>query len=154
MTPCKPARRPVRTWPAGRDLPHRPDLPDRPHRPAAGFTLIELLVVLAIIASLLTLAVPRYFRSLDRAAETVLIENLRLTREVIDQFYADTGQYPESLQQLVERQYLRTLPLDPLTESTQTWLLVAPGTASKGKVYNLRSAAPGTARSGQRFSEL
>ena len=119
-----------------------------------GFTLIELLVVLAIVASLLTLAAPRYFNSLDKAGEAVLIENLRQTREVIDQYFGDTGQYPDSLQQLVDKQYLRALPLDPITDSTQTWVIVAPAAGSKGKVYNLRSGAPGQARNGRRFDEL
>jgi prepilin-type N-terminal cleavage/methylation domain-containing protein len=71
-----------------------------------GFTLIELLVVLGIVALLLTLAVPRFFPSVDKTAETILAENLRTTRAVIDQFYADTGRYPESLEQLVEKKYL------------------------------------------------
>ena len=114
--------------------------------PGAGFTLIELLVVLAIIASLLTLAVPRYFKSLDNASETVLAENLRATRAVIDQYYGDTGQYPDSLDQLVDKQYLRALPLDPITESTQTWILIAPQASAKGKVYKLRSYALATPR--------
>lgn len=120
----------------------------------SGFTLIELLVVLAIIASLLTLSVPRYFKSLDKAGETVLAENLRLTREVIDQYFGDTGQYPESLEQLVEKQYLRALPMDPITESAQSWIIVAPGTGARGKVYNIRSAAPGMGRNGKRFGDL
>ena len=120
----------------------------------SGFTLIELLVVLAIIASLLTLSVPRYFKSLDKAGDTVLAENLRLTREVIDQYYGDTGQYPDSLDQLVEKKYLRSLPVDPITESTQTWIIVAPAAGTRGKVYNLRSGAPGSARNGKRFADL
>ena len=119
-----------------------------------GFTLIELLVVLAIIASLLTLSVPRYFKSLDKASETVLAENLRQTREVIDKYYGDTGQYPDSLDQLVEKQYLRGLPYDPITESSQTWVIVAPEAGAKGKVYNLRSGAPGNALNGKRFADL
>ena len=72
-----------------------------------GFTLIELLVVLGIIALLLTLAVPRFFPSIDGAKETILADNLRNTRQVIDQYRSDTGRYPESLEQLVEQRYLR-----------------------------------------------
>lgn len=119
-----------------------------------GFTLIELLVVLAIIALMLTLATPRYLRSLDKAQETVLVENLRQVRETIDQFHRDTGQYPESLEELVSRQYLRALPVDPVTESDKTWVLVAPASGMRGKVYNLRSGAEGLAPSGRRYGDL
>ena len=87
---------------------------NRPPRTARGFTLIELLVVLGIVALLLTLAVPRFFPSVDSAKETILADNLRNTRAVIDQFYADTGRYPESLDQLVEKKYLPRLPFDPV----------------------------------------
>ena len=72
-----------------------------------GFTLIELLIVLGIVALLLTLAVPRFFPSVDKSKETILLENLRNTRIVIDQYRADTGRYPDSLEQLVEKKYLR-----------------------------------------------
>jgi general secretion pathway protein G len=119
-----------------------------------GFTLIELLVVLAIVALLLTLAVPRYFPTIDSAKETILIDNLRNTREVIDQFYADRGRYPDSLEQLVEKKYLRTLPVDPITDSSTTWLVVPPEDATKGNVYGIRSGAPGTSRNGTPYSEL
>src|SRR5205085_9846391 len=86
-------------------------------RPRAGFTLIELLVVLAIVALLLTLAVPRFFPSVDSARETILATNLRNTRAVIDQFYSDTGRYPESLDELVEKKYLPSLPFDPVADT-------------------------------------
>ena len=119
-----------------------------------GFTLIELLVVLAIVALLLTLAVPRYFPTIDSAKETILADNLRNVREVIDQFYADRGRYPDSLDQLVERKYLRSLPVDPITESTGTWLLIPPEDASKGSLYGIKSGAPGNSRSGKPYSEL
>jgi general secretion pathway protein G len=72
-----------------------------------GFTLIELLVVLGIVALMLTLAVPRYFPSVDKSKETILADNLRNVRQVIDQYYGDTGRYPDSLEQLVEKKYLR-----------------------------------------------
>lgn len=117
-----------------------------------GFTLIELLVVLAILALLLTIAAPRFFRSIDQSKETVLKENLHITRGVIDKFYGDNGRYPQTLGELVERKYLRTLPLDPLTESTSTWILVAPD--SGAGVYNLYSGAPGNTRDGMPFSRL
>jgi general secretion pathway protein G len=119
-----------------------------------GFTLIELLVVLAIVALLLTLAVPRYFQSIDSAKETILADNLRNVREVIDQFYADRGRYPDSLDQLVEKKYLRSLPIDPITESTTTWLLIPPEDATKGSLYGIKSGAPGNSRSGKPYSEL
>jgi general secretion pathway protein G len=97
-----------------------------------GFTLIELLVVLGIIALLLTLAVPRYFPSVDSARETILADNLRNTRATIDQYYGDTGRYPDTLEQLVEKKYLRAAPIDPITESSTTWILVPPEDGSKG----------------------
>lgn len=118
-----------------------------------GFTLIELLVVLAIVALLLTLAVPRYFPTIDSARETILAENLRNTRDVIDQFYADRGRYPDSLEQLVEKNYLRSLPVDPITESTDTWILVPPEDAAKGSLYSIKSGAPGNDRHGKPYSE-
>ena len=119
----------------------------------AGFTLIELLVVLGIVALLLSLAVPRFFSSIDSAKETILADNLRNIRTVIDQYYADTGRYPESLEQLVEKKYLRSIPMDPITESTTTWQIVPPEDATKGTVYSIRSGASGTGRNGKPFSD-
>jgi general secretion pathway protein G len=119
----------------------------------AGFTLIELLVVLAIVALLLTLAVPRYFPSVDNAKEVILADNLRTMRAIIDQYYADTGRYPDSLEQLVEKKYLRNLPVDPVTDSSGTWIVVPPEDGSKGGVYTIKSGAPGNDRSGKPYLE-
>ena len=119
-----------------------------------GFTLIELLVVLAIIAVLATLALPKYFNSIDTAKETVLAENLRLTRETIDKFYADTGKFPESLQELVDKKYLRTLPLDPITESNTTWIMVGPDDQTLGQISTIQSGAPGSDRNGKQFNKF
>jgi len=118
-----------------------------------GFTLIELLVVLGIIALLLTLAVPRFFPSVDSAKETILMDNLRNTRAVIDQYRSDTGRYPDSLEQLVEKKYLREVPLDPITESRDTWVLEMPQEGEQGALANLRSGAPGNDRRGRPFLE-
>lgn len=117
----------------------------------AGFTLIELLVVLAIVALLLTLAVPRYLPRIDGARETILLDNLRNTREVIDQYYSDTGRYPDSLEQLVEKKYLRNVPVDPITDSSATWIVVPPEDGTKGAVYSIKSGAPGNDRSGKPY---
>ena len=118
-----------------------------------GFTLIELMVVMAIVATLLTLALPRYFGSLDKSKEAVLKENLFQMREAISRYYADKGKYPESLDGLATEKYLRKVPLDPITESTATWLLVQPEDAQKGGVVDVRSGAPGKARDGSEFSQ-
>ena len=119
-----------------------------------GFTLIELLVVLSIVALLLTLALPRYFQSIDVAKETVLLQNLRTTRDAIDKFYSDIGRYPESLEELVEKKYLREMPYDPIVESDTKWTLVSPPGEVKGAVYDLRSTAQGVARNGKPLAEL
>lgn len=119
-----------------------------------GFTLIELLVVLAIVSLLLTLAAPRYFKSIDTSKEIVLIENLRLMRETIDKFYGDNGRYPESIEELVDRRYLRSLPFDPLTESSSTWTLIPPTSSASGKVYDIKSGAEGVTRDGKLFKDI
>ncbi len=124
-----------------------------PMRTRRGFTLIELLVVLGIVALLLTLAVPRFFPSIDSAKETILADNLRNTRAVVDQYRSDTGRYPESLEQLVEQKYLREIPLDPVTESRETWVLKAPQDGEQGGFSNLRSGAPGNDRRGRPYLE-
>jgi len=118
----------------------------------SGFTLIELLVVLAIVATLLTLAVPRYFGSLDKSKEAVLKENLSQMRDAISRYYADKGKYPESLDALASARYLRDVPLDPITDSRGTWLVLAPPDAQKSGVFDVKSGAPGKAIDGSEFA--
>ena len=118
-----------------------------------GFTLIELLVVMAIIATLLSIAAPRYLRSVDDAREAALKSSLAQLREAIDHFHADRGTYPQALPDLIEKRYLRSIPVDPITESTQTWQLVpAPGGEDAGAIYDIRSGAPGTSRTGEAYA--
>jgi len=131
------------------EFPHRKRL----RGPSRGFTLIELLVVLAIVAVMVTLAIPRYYNQVDASKEAVLRENLRLTREVLDRFYGDMGRYPESLQELVERRYLRNVPVDPMTESSSTWLFVSPPQGYKGEIFNLRSGSPALGKNGQPYAD-
>lgn len=119
-----------------------------------GFTLIELLVVLSIVALLSTLAAPRYFRSLDLSKEAILANNLRMTRETIDRFYGDQGRYPNSLDELVERQYIRALPYDTIVESTTAWIIIPPRNNADGQVFDIRSSAPGVTSDGKAFQEM
>ncbi len=116
-----------------------------------GFTLIELLVVMAIIATLLTLAVPRYFNSVEKSKEAVLHQNLFLMREALDKFYSDNGKYPDVLEELISKKYLRSVPVDPITGSAQTWQVIAPEVAEKGAIYDIKSGAPGNARDGSEY---
>lgn len=118
-----------------------------------GFTLIELLVVLAIIATLLMLAVPRYFSSIDKSKEAVLKENLYQLRDAIGKYYADKGKYPESIEGLATEKYLRRVPMDPVTESVSTWVVVPPEDSQKGGVYDVKSGAPGKALDGSAYME-
>ena len=117
----------------------------------SGFTLIELLVVLAVIAALLTLAVPRYFSSLEKSREAVLQQNLAMMRETLDKYYGDKGKYPDALDELVSSKYLRQLPVDPITDSNATWIIVPPDLPEMGGVYDVRSGARGVARNGTEY---
>ncbi len=119
-----------------------------------GFTLIELLVVMAIIVLLLSLAVPRYFHSVDNSRETILRENLSLTRQTLDKYYGDNGVYPDTLDMLVSKKYLRNLPQDPITGSDTTWIIVPPDEAEKGGVFDIKSGAPGKARDGRDYKDF
>lgn len=118
-----------------------------------GFTLIELLVVLAIVSTLLMLVAPRYFHQVDASKEAVLRDNLRAVRDVIDKFHGDTGRYPETMEELVEKKYLRALPMDPFTESTATWQLLPVPEGYQGTIYDIRSGAEGAGRDGKNYAD-
>lgn len=129
-------------------------LPPGTHRSGrGGFTLIELLVVMAIIATLLTLAVPYYFGSLQKSREAVLQENLESMRESLDKYYGDAGRYPDALGDLVSKRYLRRIPKDPITESAASWVIVPPEDPEQGGVYDVKSGAEGNGADGTPYSE-
>ena len=122
-------------------------------RHSTGFTLIELLVVMAIIATLLSIVSPRYFNSIDKAKETVLRQDLAIMRDAIDKFYSDMGSYPITLDELVERRYLRSIPIDPLTESNETWVEMPPLNEEEEGVYDVHSSYNGQALDGSYYEE-
>lgn len=118
-----------------------------------GFTLIELLVVMAIVALLLALALPRYFGHIDKSREVILKQDLTTMRDAIDKFHGDKGRYPQSLEELVEARYLRAIPIDPIIEAPDAWVILPPPVGEEGEVYDIKSGAPGTAQDGTAFSE-
>jgi general secretion pathway protein G len=122
--------------------------PTRRHTGVVGFTLIEMLVVMTLIGLLLSLAAPRYFATLDHGRLNVQRQNLATIRDAIDKFFADQGKYPDTLDDLVTKRYLRQVPLDPLSEATN-WVLVAPQDPTQGAVYDVQPAPkPDAAASG------
>ena len=133
-------------------------MPSRLRRRQAGFTLVELLVVLAIISILASMAVVQYRNSIQLANEAVLTTNLVRMRDAIDQYYADKGKYPASLDALVTDHYLRKIPEDPFTKSSDTWQTVpaepdpANPSADPG-IYDVKSGAQGQVLDGRNFSD-
>jgi general secretion pathway protein G len=105
-----------------------------------GFTLIELVVVMAIIGLLLSIAAPRFIGSLEQGRRHVQRQNIAALREAIDRFHGDLGRYPATLHELVERRYLRELPLDPVSERSD-WRVLPPPEPDKG-VYDVQPPEP------------
>ena len=128
-------------------------------RGARGFTLIELLVVISMISILAAMGVVQYRNSVQRTKETTLKKDLFEIRDVIDQYYADKGKYPSSLDALVSDGYLRKIPIDPITNSADTWETV-PAEADPSNpsaepgIYNIKSGAPGTALDGTAYADF
>jgi len=117
--------------------------------------LIELIVVMAIVALLTSIAAPRYFASLQKGRETALLSSLNTMRDAIDQFAADKGRYPDSLQELAQQRYLRELPEDPLTGSRDTWVELAPPSElqATGRLWDVRSGAAGRSADGRLYAD-
>ncbi|MDY7548512.1 prepilin-type N-terminal cleavage/methylation domain-containing protein [Glaciimonas sp. Gout2] len=115
-----------------------------------GFTLIELLVVMAIIATLMTLVAPKYFKQTERAKEVVLQHNIRGLREAIDNYRQDLTAGPQALEDLVSRRYLKEVPLDPVTGRRDTWLTEL---NEDSEIQEVRSGAPGTSLGGGAYAE-
>lgn len=109
-------------------------------RDDGGFTLIELVVVMAIIGLLLTIALPQYFHSIERGKSQVQLQNISVIRDAIDKYYGDNGQYPDTLDELVAKRYLRSVPVDPVSGST-AWTVVASPDTTKSGVYDVEPAS-------------
>lgn len=124
-------------------------------RRTGGFTLIELIVVMAIVALLAGIAAPRYLHSIDRAKENSLRTSLRVMRDAIDHFAADRGRYPETLDELVQTRYLRTLPEDPLTGLRDSWVVLSPPPDAHvgGLVFDVRSGSALRAPDGTLYAD-
>lgn len=123
-----------------------------------GFTLIELLIVMTIIGILASISVPNYRWGIIKAKEAVLREDLYNLRTTIDQFYADQGKYPDSLQDMVDKKYLHDIPKDPFTNLKDTWAVVAPpppgeGQEVKGSVYDVHSGSDLIGTNGTAYNE-
>jgi type II secretion system protein G len=119
-----------------------------------GFTLIELIVVMAILALLMTIVLPRYFGALDRSKDAVLRENLKVLRITLDKFYSDKGRYPDSLDELVTEKYLRSVPVDPITETDRSWVLVPPHEQAIGGIADVKSGASGQSKDGMVYGVM
>jgi len=122
-----------------------------------GFTLIELMVVMALIVILASIGLVQYGHSITRAKEATLSEDLFRIRDAIDQYYADKNKYPPTLETLVEEKYLRAVPVDPFTQSTEWQTTMSepePGNPSaEPGVYNVHSGSEGEAMNGTRYAD-
>lgn len=119
-----------------------------------GFSLIELMVVMAIIAILVSIALPRYTSSVDHARLVALESNLRVMRQAIDRYYEDRAKFPESLQALVDGKYLKAIPVDPITGSASSWLPVEDREGDRTGIVDVHSGAKGSSPQGDVYGEL
>ncbi len=127
-------------------------------RSQRGFTLIEILIVMTIVSILVSIAVPLYQRAIVRAKESVLKNNLFTLRTVIDEYTYDKKRAPQSLEDLVNEGYLRQIPIDPITGSNQTWVVIMEDALTavdqnEPGIFDVRSGAEGVALDGTPYSE-
>jgi len=108
---------------------------------------------MAIIATLLTIALPRYFKSVDHSKEQVLRTNLNTIRDAIDKYYADKGHYPADLESLANGEYIKAVPVDPITESNESWVVVEPRDGNESGVGGVYSGASGVGSNNVPFNE-
>ena len=128
-------------------------------RRESGFTLIELLIVITLITILATMGIVQYRNSIQSTKEAVLHTDLFRMRDAIDQYYADKGKYPSSLDSLVSDGYLRKIPEDPITKSADTWTTVPAepdpnNPSAEPGIYDVKSGAQGTALDGRSYADL
>ncbi len=121
-------------------------------RQGKGFTLVELLLVLVLVALLAGLVMPVATKSVDQARESTLKEDLKVMRKAIDDYYANTGHYPEGIAQLAEKRYIRKVPADPFTESATTWV-EAPNQGPGGGIIDVHSGADGKGADGTSYRD-
>lgn len=124
------------------------------HNRRSGFSLIELMVVMAVIAVLVSIAMPRYQGSVENAKLVALKSNLHQLRLAIDRYHDDKASFPASLEVLAEQHYLREVPVDPITESAKTWVLVEETESDMTGVVDVRSGAQGADPRGTVYAEL
>jgi len=118
-----------------------------------GYTLIEMMIVISIISILATMAMPSFQKSLIRAKETNLRRTLFIMRDTIDQYFADHGRYPDSLQDLETEKYVRQIPMDPLTGQTSTWITIPPEGFAEGNIYDVHSGSDKISLDGTPYNE-
>jgi general secretion pathway protein G len=118
-----------------------------------GFTLIEMMTVIAIMGILASIATPSFMRSILRSKEASLENTLFVVRDVIDQYYADHGNYPESLEALKEKKYVREIPMDPITGSRETWILIPPEGEGFTGIYDIHSGSKKISLYGTPYNE-
>lgn len=137
----------------GRDIRSGRALPGR-LKGQSGFTLIELMIVVTIIGILVTLAQPSFRTAAIKAKEAVLKEDLYILRNLIDQYYLDHGSYPTSFNDLAEKEYLRSIPLDPFTGSTDTWVeVLAEDEGETSGIYDVHSGSDLVGLNGIAYNE-